>query len=153
MSRRGISDGTRFRVLQRDKFRCRYCGAHGSEAPLHIDHVHPVSAGGGNDPDNLVTACQSCNLGKGASLLERSKPVVACSGDVGNSAPAFKQRCLPWRSNPAHGFLPDEPSEGRCLRNIDDPWIEHLEWEDIAGWWDCFDDRNTPNPNHQEWCA
>jgi 5-methylcytosine-specific restriction endonuclease McrA len=66
MRRRKIAEGTRFRVLQRDKFRCRYCGAHGSETELHIDHVQPVSAGGTNNPLNLVTACRACNLGKHA---------------------------------------------------------------------------------------
>lgn len=64
--RRSIRDGLRFRVLKRDRFRCRYCGAHGSEVELHIDHVQPVSAGGTNHPSNLVTACRRCNLGKHA---------------------------------------------------------------------------------------
>lgn len=63
-----IRDGLRFRVLKRDRFRCRYCGAHGSEVELHIDHVQPVSAGGTNHPSNLVTACRSCNLGKHAEV-------------------------------------------------------------------------------------
>lgn len=33
---------------------------------LHVDHVLPVSLGGLNQIDNLVTACQGCNLGKHA---------------------------------------------------------------------------------------
>lgn len=56
----------RFQVLERDGFACRYCGAKAPRAVLHIDHVTPVAAGGGNGFDNLVTACRDCNLGKGA---------------------------------------------------------------------------------------
>lgn len=63
-ARRSIGDGLRFRVLKRDRFRCRYCGAHGSEVELQIDHVQPVIAGGSNHPRNLVTSCRRCNLGK-----------------------------------------------------------------------------------------
>ena len=56
----------RFDILQRDGFRCRYCGRPGS-APgvvLHVDHVIPFVAGGSTSEDNLVTACEECNLGK-----------------------------------------------------------------------------------------
>jgi len=56
----------RFGVLQRDGFRCRYCGRPGS-APgvvLHVDHVVSLAAGGASTEDNLLTACEECNLGK-----------------------------------------------------------------------------------------
>jgi 5-methylcytosine-specific restriction endonuclease McrA len=56
----------RFGILQRDGFRCRYCGRPGS-APgvvLHVDHVVPLAAGGATAEDNLLTACDECNLGK-----------------------------------------------------------------------------------------
>ena len=59
--------GLRFRILVRDGFRCRYCGRSG-DAPgvvLHVDHVVPVAAGGTTSEDNLRTACEECNLGKG----------------------------------------------------------------------------------------
>lgn len=35
-----------------------------------IDHVLPVAYGGGNDPDNLVTACNACNTIKSDFTLE-----------------------------------------------------------------------------------
>lgn len=58
----------RFRVLQRDGFRCQYCGrAVRDGATLHLDHVVPVAAGGETTEDNLITACETCNLGKSAS--------------------------------------------------------------------------------------
>jgi 5-methylcytosine-specific restriction endonuclease McrA len=56
----------RFSILQRDGFRCRYCGRPGN-APgvvLHVDHVVPVIAGATTTQDNLLTACDECNLGK-----------------------------------------------------------------------------------------
>lgn len=47
----------RFRVLQRDGFRCVYCGQSAQDgAVLHVDHVVPVVAGGETTEDNLITA-------------------------------------------------------------------------------------------------
>ena len=69
-SRTPIPAGLRFTVLRRDSFRCVYCG-HGEPdgAKLHLDHLVPVARGGPTDIDNLVTACQDCNLGKSAMDL------------------------------------------------------------------------------------
>ncbi len=58
----------RFKILQRDRFRCRYCGADPGVSKLHIDHIHPKSKGGTDHHLNLVTACASCNCGKRDSL-------------------------------------------------------------------------------------
>lgn len=62
-----VGSGLRFRILKRDGFSCRYCGRHGRDVELHVDHVVPRSRGGTNDPTNLVASCAECNLGKGAS--------------------------------------------------------------------------------------
>lgn len=51
-------------VFERDGYTCQYCGAKAPDAELHVDHIVPVSKGGGNSLDNLVTACAACNLGK-----------------------------------------------------------------------------------------
>ena len=64
MSRIAISKRVRFEVFKRDAFTCQYCGATPPKVILHLDHIHPVSLGGANDGDNLVTSCQACNLGK-----------------------------------------------------------------------------------------
>jgi len=66
VKRRAISYGLRFRVIDRDRSRCVYCGRHSTEIELHIDHVTPVADGGDNDFWNLVTSCLECNLGKSA---------------------------------------------------------------------------------------
>jgi hypothetical protein len=67
--RTSISKKTRFDVFKRDSFKCQYCGNHPPKVILHVDHINPVANGGKNDPDNLLTSCESCNLGKGARLL------------------------------------------------------------------------------------
>ena len=59
----------RFNVFKRDGFRCQYCGRAAPDVILHVDHIVPVAAGGGNDELNLITACQDCNLGKGKTQL------------------------------------------------------------------------------------
>lgn len=58
----------RFDILERDGFTCNYCGLVAEEIDLEIDHVHPKSQGGSDDPDNLVTACSDCNRGKRARV-------------------------------------------------------------------------------------
>lgn len=76
-TRRPLSKRTRFEVFKRDGFVCVYCGAHPPAIVLHVDHVHPVAEGGTNDVDNLVTACEPCNLGKGAKLLSSAPPSLS----------------------------------------------------------------------------
>lgn len=70
MRRKSLSKKTRFDVFKRDGFVCQYCGGHPPDVVLHVDHIHPVADGGTNDIDNLVTSCDSCNLGKGARSLK-----------------------------------------------------------------------------------
>jgi 5-methylcytosine-specific restriction endonuclease McrA len=57
------------RVFERDGHRCVYCG---SREGLTVDHLFPVSRGGNNDEENLVTSCSECNQEKGDSIEEAS---------------------------------------------------------------------------------
>ncbi|WP_375594021.1 HNH endonuclease [Algihabitans albus] len=59
---------TRFNVFLRDRFGCQYCGDRGRTEDLTFDHVIPRSRGGRTTWDNIVTACQGCNLVKGNRL-------------------------------------------------------------------------------------
>jgi 5-methylcytosine-specific restriction endonuclease McrA len=68
-SPRSISKSTRFDVLTKCNFRCVYCGVPATETKLQIDHVKPVSKGGGKEMDNLVAACFDCNQGKKAKEI------------------------------------------------------------------------------------
>ncbi len=66
--RRDPSIGLRFKVLQRDHFKCVLCGDHparNAECVLHVDHVIPWSKGGKTREDNLRTLCATCNVGRG----------------------------------------------------------------------------------------
>lgn len=83
MAKRSVSTRTRFEVFKRDGFKCVYCGASPLNGALHVDHVEPVSKGGDSTPANLVTACDKCNLGKGAVRLvdKRLKSQVATDAD------------------------------------------------------------------------
>jgi 5-methylcytosine-specific restriction endonuclease McrA len=67
--RREISSATRRRIFERDAYRCRYCGSH---LNLTIDHVTPVTAGGLDTDENLVTCCKSCNSSKHARTPEEA---------------------------------------------------------------------------------
>ena len=54
-------------ILKRDCFKCAICGASPAINPkveLHIDHIIPVSKGGGNEVSNLWTLCSKCNYKK-----------------------------------------------------------------------------------------
>lgn len=64
---REINLRLRFKVMQRDNFKCCLCGASPAKDPsveLHIDHIKPWSKGGETTIDNLRTLCSKCNLGK-----------------------------------------------------------------------------------------
>ena len=59
-------------LFARDGYRCQYCGRHrvqlrGREF-LTRDHVVPLSRGGANSWQNVVTACSPCNNRKGSHL-------------------------------------------------------------------------------------
>lgn len=66
--------GLRFKVLARDNYTCRYCGAKAPGVVLHVDHVVPRSRGGRDELGNLVAACQACNQGKAAMSTEQAGP-------------------------------------------------------------------------------
>jgi len=66
---RGMPAGLRFRVLRRDSYTCRYCGASAPGVELHVDHVVPWSEVREHRLENLVAACRTCNLGKSADRL------------------------------------------------------------------------------------
>lgn len=68
---------SRRNIMKRDRNTCQYCG---SRSDLTLDHVMPKSRGGADSWENLVTACNSCNVKKGnrtpdeASMPLHSKP-------------------------------------------------------------------------------
>ena len=62
-ARKQLSPTEALAVFAKDGYQCVHCGTRDN---LTVDHIHPVSSGGTNDPDNLQTLCRSCNSRKGA---------------------------------------------------------------------------------------
>jgi len=69
-----ISKSTRFEIFARDSFTCQYCGQRPPGIVLEVDHIHPVSKGGGDEVINLVTSCYDCNRGKRAKVISEVAP-------------------------------------------------------------------------------
>jgi len=63
-------------IYERDNFTCYICGKKFGESKLSIDHMRPVSRGGGNSWENMITCCVKCNWDKGDKTLDelRLKP-------------------------------------------------------------------------------
>mmetsp|Transcript_10223 Transcript_10223/g.19653 ORF Transcript_10223/g.19653 Transcript_10223/m.19653 type:complete len:207 (-) Transcript_10223:244-864(-) len=80
-----IKTRIRRRVFERDGFHCRFCQKCFEASELTIDHYIPVSEGGSNDIQNLVTACLSCNSKKGSSMPENFKTIDHIRGKNGNN--------------------------------------------------------------------
>ena len=71
---RVVPASVRVRILDRDNFRCVFCGRSPATDPgikLHIDHKIPFSKGGRTTIDNLQTLCQDCNLGKSDEVYNK----------------------------------------------------------------------------------
>lgn len=51
----------RTQVIQRDNFKCVECGTVAKSADIDVHHLLPRSAGGTDDPSNLVTLCDGCH--------------------------------------------------------------------------------------------
>jgi HNH endonuclease len=81
-SRKLVPRSTRFEVFKRDSFKCQYCGAAAPDVLLVIDHIEPVALDGTNDITNLITACVSCNSGKGPRRLSDDAAVAKARGQL-----------------------------------------------------------------------
>lgn len=72
---------SRQNLFIRDNHTCQYCGNRFPEKILTVDHVKPVSKGGGHEWTNVVAACGPCNNKKGdmtpeqADMPLRKRPV------------------------------------------------------------------------------
>lgn len=92
--RTSLSASLRWQVFARDGFRCRYCGSQAGEpgVTLHADHVVSVRDGGTNAMDNLVTACQACNGGKGARSLGNTPGSAVAVAHAESNAATLQQQ-------------------------------------------------------------
>lgn len=58
---------------------CRLCK---NAAATEVDHIEPLSKGGGNEIENLQPICRPCHIDK--SLIERNKRARVRVDDEGN---------------------------------------------------------------------
>lgn len=79
-----VSKRTRYEVLRRDNFTCRYCRS--TDGALTVDHVTPVALGGSDEPSNLAACCKDCNAGKAST-----SPDAATVADVDADALRWSQ--------------------------------------------------------------
>ena len=68
--RAGISKAKRFRIYERDKFTCQYCGRKAPDIILQIDHITPHALTQDDTDLNLTTSCVECNAGKSDRVLD-----------------------------------------------------------------------------------
>jgi len=76
--RKYMNPSLRKKIFDRDGGVCQLCGAQtrffksGFDSPFQdgpvsgsVDHITPISKGGGNEESNLRWACRSCNCSRG----------------------------------------------------------------------------------------
>ena len=74
VSRTGLKPKQRYRIVERAGWRCELCNADLKDVGFHIDHLvsvadcreYGLSQEDIDSDDNLVAACEECNLGKGS---------------------------------------------------------------------------------------
>jgi 5-methylcytosine-specific restriction endonuclease McrA len=71
------------RVLERDHFRCQYCGLDGTVSfenalSMGVDFVVPRARKGKKNPRNLVAFCRPCNIIKGRRVFGSFEKAQAC---------------------------------------------------------------------------
>ena len=59
-------------LFRRDANLCMYCGSHFMSRDLTRDHIRPLSQGGTDHWQNVVTACRRCNNHKGGRTPEQA---------------------------------------------------------------------------------
>jgi 5-methylcytosine-specific restriction endonuclease McrA len=69
---------TNIALFARDRNLCLYCGGHFHRSELTRDHVLPLSRGGRDSWENVVTACLGCNVRKGGRTPQQAgMPLLA----------------------------------------------------------------------------
>ena len=125
-----VTKRTRYEVLKRDNFTCRYCRE--TEGKLVVDHVTPVALGGNDQPSNLVAACHDCNSGKAST-----SPDAAMVADVTD-----QQLQLAKNIESAYAIIADDILEREsylhefykaCPIDLEPEWEQSLRYWHSAG--------------------
>jgi len=69
---------TNVALFARDRYVCLYCGQQYHRSSLTRDHVMPLSKGGRDEWENVVSACLHCNVRKGGRTPQQAHmPLLA----------------------------------------------------------------------------
>lgn len=79
-----ISPSLRYKIMERARFRCEFCGKDAAASSFHVGHIVSVKdlRTGGlpehfyDDPENLLWLCSECNLGQGSHSLTLHEVLV-----------------------------------------------------------------------------
>lgn len=140
--RKTIPKSVRFDVFKRDNFTCQYCGRKSPDIVLHIDHINPVSKGGGNEVINLITSCVECNLGKSDKLISDKTSIEKQRAQLEelNRRREQLEMLLAWRDELSNF---DEYVAGQVVERLnefmDGASINELGRATIIGWLKKFD--------------
>lgn len=84
---------TNARLFRRDRSMCMYCGQTFANAALTRDHIQPLSRGGADTWENVVSACRRCNQRKDSRTLEEVERI------------GMRLLAVPYRPNRAEGLI------------------------------------------------
>lgn len=121
MRKRAPSKALRFQVLERDNYKCVYCGASADETEIEIDHITPFSKGGETVLDNLVTSCKECNRGKKSGILI-NEDIVKKSAQY--RAQKAGIRAIPEKSYTINKHDPSWASKDEIIKSLK----EYIDW-------------------------
>jgi hypothetical protein len=128
-----ISPSTRYKVLERDKFKCQLCGKSPPQIELEVDHIVPKAEKGRDNIENLRSTCKDCNRGRG-TLVEK--------GISSKDLLSPQDMPLPWFGC-EHGIDNYED-----LVRLDEIQTIKFVWRStIPG----YDDRSSEGPFNQAW--
>jgi len=132
-----ISDHIRRQVETEAQHRCGYCltDRRFTAKKLHLEHIIPIAAGGGSEPENLWLACDLCNSHKG-SRTHALDPVTEQTVTLFNPRRQMWSEHFAWNPERTHilGLTPTGRATIMALR-LNHPFlVEARHWWVQAGW-------------------
>lgn len=86
----------RKKIFETTDFHCFYCGTELTEKNQTVDHIIPMTSGGGNGYSNLVPCCKTCNSKKSTRSLDRFRYIYSLNKQ---GIPCFTQEQTDWMSS------------------------------------------------------
>lgn len=133
-----LSNRLRIGVLERDGYRCVYCGRTSADVRLEVDHVVPRAHGGADTATNLVTACFECNNGKRADAIPLPDWITP-GPIVTRPSPAprpLRERIWPVAVGTRRGWpCPDGAWDQLCVKPHSDGFLPWAVWQCRRNWY------------------